>query len=244
VVAAFRRSRSGRPLQRGGSDPTRSSPLYTGLPTCVHTCMSIERQPRQTRAEPQQPALLRRRVVFELSAEQLPLLEAAEVRHGSKRRALVAALEAEVRSVEAESRAADAERQLTEQARATKRKAGKREQGAAKIEAELRQAKEQLQRAEAKLAAARTDAGEAAGLAEDECRRFQEAVAAHEEEIEDLSERAFDQLYCGRCRGWAPPDEWAFGDAEGGGDYAFHESCGDKPPGLIDAGSWLGLRER
>jgi hypothetical protein len=81
--------------------------------------------------------LLRRRVVFELAPEQLPLLEAAQERHGSKRAALIAALEAEAVAAEP--------------GRREKSKGKGKADAPARRERELAELKEQLAEREAEL---------------------------------------------------------------------------------------------
>ena len=69
--------------------------------------------------------LFRRRIVFELDADQLPLLEAAQERHGSKRAALIAALLAEASAVGLAERAEAAEA-APRQGKARRRRAARR----------------------------------------------------------------------------------------------------------------------
>jgi hypothetical protein len=47
--------------------------------------MSTTRKPRQSPAESPADRHFRRRVVIELTAKELPLLDAAQARHGTKR---------------------------------------------------------------------------------------------------------------------------------------------------------------
>ena len=82
--------------------------------------------------------LFRRRIVFELDADQLPLLEAAQERHGSKRSALIAALLAEAGAVDLAARAEAAEAALAKAKGAAKGSSAAKEKAAKKLERDLR----------------------------------------------------------------------------------------------------------
>jgi hypothetical protein len=168
-------------------------------------------------------ALLRRRVVFELSAEQMPLLEKAERRHGSKRKALIAALAAD----------AAAERVQEE---------------ASVLREELAQALGQIARLEAETAAATTpktapaepqrtlrEARKRITVLEAEWERMADAVEA-------LDQISFDQLYCGDCGGWVGSDAWVIVEHDDG-DLCVHEICAGGREQRDGAG-WLGWRPR
>lgn len=205
--------------------------------------MSIHRKPGHT------PAFagvsgLRRRVIFELDPEQLPLLDAVRERHSSTRAALIAALEAEgeltelrERLEQAEQRAEKAEKEKA--ARAAKRQ---KDDGAAK------RLTEQLAGAKGRAADLEAELKEARGqhaLAKSEARReeegYEEVLAELKDEVAELKEREVDWLYCARCRQWVPPKGWAWQRIKGGGRYAYHRECGDHKPGLTPS-SWLAQR--
>jgi len=103
--------------------------------------------------------LFRRRVVFELDAEQLPVLEAAERRHGTKREALIAALAAEASAAEVAERADRAEKALAKAERSAKGSSAKQKESATKLERELAAARRKLAVREQELAQLRTGAG-------------------------------------------------------------------------------------
>src|SRR4051812_33298866 len=100
---------------------------------CVHGCMSTDRKARQSPAESPVDRFFRRRVVIELTADELPLLDAAQTRHGTKRRALVAALSAEAKLEQLEQALADAERAAIAAAKG----AGRAKQATAAADAKL-----------------------------------------------------------------------------------------------------------
>lgn len=95
---------------------------------------------------------LRRRVVFELEEDQLPLLEAAEARHGSKRAALLAALGAEADAEELRGRPKRAEAELARHERDAGAEKGKAE---AKLKRALKAAEKKLAKAEDALVGTR-----------------------------------------------------------------------------------------
>ena len=73
-------------------------------------------------------------------------------------------------------------------------------------------------------------------------QRYQGTVflVAHDE---DLIDEVATRIYCARCSKWADPTEWGWQDEQNGGEYAFHEPCGDHGPGLLGP-SWLAYRGR
>ena len=133
------------------------------------------------------PPYLRRRVVFELTLEELPLLEQAEREHGTKRLALVRALERLSGSGELEQRlrAAEAEaarlgRKLEEEQQ--QKQAG--EKGRAKLARELEKAKK---------SASETSKG-ASAAERRSARELEELEAALEErELEIAKHRLHEQ---------------------------------------------------
>jgi vacuolar-type H+-ATPase subunit I/STV1 len=206
---------------------------------CVHGRMSMHPEPGQ-KAPKATASGLRRRVIFELDPEQLPLLEAVRERHGSTRAGLVAALEAETGAQELRQRAEAAEERLQRAERAAKR----REQGKASAkhqdEALAKRAERERELA-AELKSARKEHAEAEKLYRQEEEGYEEALEELKEELSDLQARAVDWLFCARCGEWVAPEDWAWQRIESGGRYAYHRDCGDHKPGLLPS-SWLAQR--
>lgn len=204
----------------------------------MHVMAKRKDEPSETGPGEAEP--LRRRVIVELRPDEIPLLAAAETRHGTKRAAFVRALEAESRlqAIEEElalarSKLAALEKEVaTEQAaRASEEKA--HERSVAKLAV--------LKRDAAKFKAGRVSAeGDAHGLSL-RVRELENELAEREEEIAELERIAFGHLFCARCKAWAPEKEWAFREGEGG-EYAYHRPCGDHGPGLLEASSRLAWR--
>lgn len=184
---------------------------------------------------------LRRRVVFELEEGQLPLLEQAEARHGSKRAALLAALAAEGTVAELAERTERAEAELARRARGAERAKKGRAEGEAKLKRELDAAKKKLAKAEDALSKAHQAGAEGEAELRREVQELSERLAESEAEITELSSRAVDWLFCQRCGRWIGPEEWEWGEFEEGGSYAYHASCGDHEEGLKGS-SWLAQR--
>ncbi len=193
---------------------------------------------------PHKPAL-RRRIPLELTREQLELLERAQRRHGTKRAALVAGIEALTR-LEA------IEEELAERSSAC-------EQALARV-AEL---EHKLERAQAKAgrekrevtAKKKTDERSAEALArvrklEGERDQLRRSFAnEHDErkrleaELADLEQELFDSLHCARCGRLVPPEDWAVHEDEEV-DLVYHERCGFHRGGMTGSTSVLGVRER
>ena len=120
---------------------------------CMDVHVDTNEKPGQSRhSAGKEP--FRRRVVFELDAEQLPLLEAAEARHGSKRAALIAALATEGGAAELLERAERAEAQVAQHAQGTETAKKGEAEDQAKLKRELAAAKKKLSKAEDALARA------------------------------------------------------------------------------------------
>lgn len=202
--------------------------------------MSIKQEPGKAVAGPG-PSGLRRRIVLELTVDELPLMEAAETRHGSKRGALLAALASEARVEELEQELARVARDLAAGRKQAQRSSRATAKDAEALGHELKDARASLARAERDLAKALQDAARSeAQLSEAQDRR-QALIAEREQEIAELSGRAFGHLYCGRCQDWAPEAEWAWAKDEHGDEYAYHQPCGDHGPSLLGGNSsWLG----
>ena len=190
------------------------------------------------------PPYLRRRVVFELTLEELPLLEQAEREHGTKRLALVRALERLSGSGELEQRlrAAEAEaarlgRKLEEEQQ--QKQAG--EKGRAKLARELEKAKKSAsETSKGASAAERRSARELEEL-EAALEERELEIAALDVELAELREQVFEELFCARCGEWVSLGGLAWKKAKDG-PYAYHRGCGDHGPGLVTPSSWLGWR--
>lgn len=204
--------------------------------------MSTPRNPRQSPAEPAVDRHFRRRVVLELTADELPLLDAAQQRHGTKRSALIAALAAEQRIEQLEQRLADAERAAAEQAQGAGRAKQTTAKAQAKLERELAAARKQLEKQDADLKVARNSADQAADGYDEQLRDLEDALAERDAEITELERYAVDGLYCARCQHWVPPAGWQWQTTDDGDEYAFHKQCGDHPPAVLSASSWLAHR--
>ncbi|HEX5264188.1 MAG TPA: hypothetical protein VFW13_11710 [Phenylobacterium sp.] len=197
--------------------------------------------PTSSPIQPQDPpgsALLRRRVIIELRPDELPLLTAAQERHGTKRAAIVAALRAEARVEDVEAALA---RHSTERAQlearladTTKAAATEKARLAKERDAALAKADKSAKAVAGHKTAATRTAREAAGEAE----RLRGLLDRCDTIIAELESRVVDWAYCARCHTWAPRHEWAW-EAEDDGEYAYHQPCGDHGPGVLDASSRL-----
>src|ERR1035437_4294590 len=83
--------------------------LVIGLIMCMIMHVPTKKQTPESAATP----YLRRRVIVELTPQELPLLEEAERLHGTKRQAIVSALEMASRGVELEQELAEGQAELT-----------------------------------------------------------------------------------------------------------------------------------
>jgi hypothetical protein len=218
--------------------------LHTRLATCMDVHMDTNRKPRQKAPVPGQSSprgSLRRRVVFELEEGQLPLLEQAETRHGSKRAALLAALDAEARAAELVERAERAEAELERQARGTQKAEKGKALADTKLKRDLEAAKRRLANAEAAAIEVRESGADEAAELRRQMEALGEQLAEWEEEVAELRPHAIDWLYCQRCGEWAGPEDWEWREFEEGGSYCFHAPCddhGDERKGS----SWLAQR--
>jgi hypothetical protein len=191
-------------------------------------------------SSPLEPTRLRRRVVVELTAEEVPLLDAAERRHGGKRAAMLAGLRAEADAVASKARDQKAEHAVTrvadqrEAAQATATAALVREQKAlektlAEVTRERDAANREIERLEAQADAA-----------------YHETQGQYQTLIEDiqaLEDRLPESLFCGRCEKWAPERQWAW-RVDGDDEVAYHRPCGDHGPGVLSDATWLARRRR
>ncbi len=205
---------------------------------CVDGYMSMHQIPGQDPGTER----LRRRIVFELTPEQLPLLQEAEHRHGSKRAALVAALAAEAEVEEMRAQVSKAEAKATKPTKEAERAAAGHAKTIAKLERELEGAQKALAERQRDLALARDESKTSKESWEADREELLGALSDRETELAELVDRAVDELYCGHCGKWAPPGQWAWKWVKGKGSYAYHRSCGDHAPGLMSAASWLARR--
>jgi hypothetical protein len=201
--------------------------------------MSTPRKARQSPADAPVDRHFRRRVVLELTADELPLLEAAQARHGTKRGALIAGLSAEARIEELERALADAERAARARAKGSERDKQATAKAEARLERDLAAARKVIAKHQADLEAAQARAAQAVDDGEEQRLSLEEQLEAREVEIAELERYAVDELYCGRCDRWVAQSGWAWRSTEEGGRYAFHESCGDHGPSIVSASSWL-----
>jgi hypothetical protein len=185
--------------------------------------------------EPLGTPYLRRRVIVELTPAELPLLDEAERRHGTKRQAIVSALEAASRGVELEQQLAEAQAELT---RLEAELETLRADQAAGEKARERLARD-LKKARSELTSARESAGSSARGSEQRLQALERLLNEREGEIKELEEQIFDKLFCARCGTWVSPDDFAWTQCEGGA-HAYHLACGDHGPELMKPSSWLG----
>ena len=199
-------------------------------------------------------ALLRRRVIIELTQQELPLLAAAEHRHGTKRAAIIAALTA---LAGLEGPRAPSPPEGTGRASHSKLEALRRERGDADIaRTHVERERDQARAALARVEAERDEARGALDQRVDELRRAQRSVTdlidhlqqeearadAAEERERRLASAAPSALYCAHCQAWAPQAEWAWRD-DGDGAVCYHRPCGDHAPGILHPASWLARRD-
>jgi hypothetical protein len=209
--------------------------------------MSIHPKPRKTPASPGKSATstgaarLRRRIVFELTVEELPLMDVAEARHGSKRAALLAALASLSHAEQLARDLAEMKDLLAVQGEQGERATQAADRDAAKLERDFKSAQAALARAERDLAEARAASERSmCELAEDR-EEYEASIQDRDEEIAELTTQAFEHLFCARCGSWVGPDEWAQTSADGGGVRTYHEGCGDHGSSILGgSSSWLG----
>jgi cell division protein FtsB len=191
---------------------------------------------KQTPApEPLGSPYLRRRVIVELTLAELPLLDEAERRHGTKRQAIVSALEVASHSAELERELAGAQ---VERARLEAELETLRKEQAAGEKARERLARD-LKKAKGELAGARESAGSSSRSGDLREQALERLLSESEGEIKELEEQIFDKLFCARCGSWVSPDDFAWTQCEGGA-YAYHQACGDHGSELMKSSSWLG----
>ena len=186
----------------------------------------------QTSSLPE-PSRLRRRVIVELTVNELPLLEAAERRHGTKRAAVLAGLRAEAEVAALRAQVAEPQRAVAaEQTRGAE----------AKATAHRRRQGEQREPALVEVTREREAAQAELVSLDDRLARAEDTIArdrtAHSDEVRGLMARIPEALYCARCDGWVPEEQWSW--AIGADfDHVYHAACGDHGPGVLASASWL-----
>ena len=200
-------------------------------------CMLIHVAKQTPAPEPLGSPYLRRRVIVELTLAELPLLDEAERRYGTKRQAIVSALEVASRGAELEQELADAQAAL---ARLEAELETLRTDQAAGEKARERSARD-LKKARNELSSARESAGSSARGSEQRLQALERLLDEREGEIAELEEQIFDKLFCARCGTWISPDDFGWTRREGGA-HAYHLACGDHGPELMKPSSWLGWR--
>ena len=179
-----------------------------------------------------QPTRLRRRVIVELTPDEVPLLEAAERRHGTKRQAVVAALAA---------LAAAPHRRTSERPRAgpgPARSAGRRGRASPSATALA----DALSRAEAERDEARGAARRLGGASPS--YRLGPSPSRRRSARRSRPLRPHGPLpSTAPAASMGPEAEWAWRTSEvGAGQVAYHAPCGDHGPGLVGLASWLARR--
>lgn len=186
----------------------------------------------QTSSLPE-PSRLRRRVIVELTTEELPLLEAAERRHGTKRAAVLAGLRAEAGVAGLRAQVAEPKRAM----------AGDQTRGVmAKASAHRRRQGEQREPVLVDVTRERDAAQAELASLDDRLARAEGAIArdrkAHADEVRILMARIPEALYCARCDAWVPEEQWSWAIGSDF-DYVYHADCGDHGPGALASASWL-----
>ncbi len=190
-------------------------------------------------SSPAEPTRLRRRVIVELTPDEVPLLEAAERRHGTKRAAVLAGLRAEADAVaSASARDQKAGHKAT-------RAAAEREATNAKATAALVRKQHALEKQLAELTRERDAANSEIARLEDRAQAaYKEAQGQYQllfEDIQALEDQLPRSLFCGRCEKWTPEREWTW-RPEGTNEVAYHTPCGDHGSGAFSNSSWLARR--
>ena len=201
----------------------------------VIMCMLMHVAKQTPAPEPLGSRYLRRRVIVELTLAELPLLDEAERRHGTKRQAIVSALEIASRGVELEQELAEAQAALE---RLEAELETLRADQTAGEKARERSARD-LKKARSELASAKESADSSSRSGDRKVQTLERLLNERETEIAELEEQVFDELFCGRCGTWVSPDDFGWTRRESGA-YAYHRACGDHGPGLVKPSSWLG----
>ncbi len=185
-----------------------------------------------------EPSRLRRRVIVELTPEELPLLEAAERRHGGKRAAMLAGLRAEAEAATRQTRDGEAEEK---RARAAAKRADSDATAHTALLAECASLKASLATRTHERDAANAETQRLETNAEAAYQEAQDQYAALFEDIAALEDRLPASLHCGRCEEWVPESQWTW-RADGEDEIAYHTPCGDHGPGVLSNAAWLARR--
>jgi chromosome segregation ATPase len=191
----------------------------------------------QTSSE-SEPSRLRRRIIVELTPEELPLLEAAERRHGGKRAAMLAGLRADAEALARHTREAEADEKT---ARAAAKRADSEATAHAALLAECASLKASLATRTRERDAATAETQRLETNAQAAFREAQDQYAAFFEDIAALEDRLPASLYCARCEEWVPESQWTW-RADGEDEIAYHTPCGDHGPGMLSNATWLARR--
>lgn len=198
-------------------------------------CMLIHVATRKPTPEPAGTPYLRRRVIVELTPAELPLLEEAERLHGTKRQAIVSALEAASQSAELEQQLTEAQAELTRleaELETLRKEQATGEKGRERLSRDLKKARSEV-------ASARESAGSSVRGSEQRLQALERLLDEREGEIKEVEEQVFDRLFCARCGKWIASSDFGWTRREGG-DYAYHLACGDHGSELMKPSSWLG----
>jgi hypothetical protein len=221
--------------RRMAEKPSRELHPLKYLETSLIMCMIMHVATKTPTPEPLGSPYLRRRVIVELTPAELPLLEEAERRHGTKRQAIVSALEAASRSADLEQELAGAQAEL-ERFKAELKTL--RADQAAGEKARERLSRD-LKKARSELAGVKESAGSSARSSDRKVQTLEQLLNEREREIRRLEEQIFDKLFCGRCRTWVSPSEFGWTQREDGA-YAYHLACGDHGSEVMKPSSRLG----
>ena len=194
----------------------------------------------QTSSEAE-PSRLRRRVIVELTPDEVPLLDAAERRHGGKRAAMVAGLRADAEAAAATAHgktAAEPPARATDTAKATHANDAQ-----ARVPRAQDRSKSSLPsaRASAMRPTPRSRASKTAPWPP--TRRPKVSTSCFSRTSPPSRTSSPETLFCGRCERWAPEGEWAW-RADGTHELAYHSPCGDHGPGVLSDATWLARRRR
>jgi hypothetical protein len=174
-------------------------------------------------------------VIVELTPAELPLLDEAERRHGTKRQAIVSALEVASHSAELERELAKAQAEvvrLKEELEILRTDQADSEKARERLTRDLKKARSEL-------ADAKEVAGSSSRVSDLRAQGLERLLTESEGKIEELEEQVFDRLFCARCGTWVSPNDFAWTQSDGGA-YAYHQACGDHGPEVMKPSSWLG----
>lgn len=194
--------------------------------------------PRRPPLDPE-PTRYRRRVILELTPDEMTLLDDATGRHGTKRAALVAALRTEAAgSCARRARASKQARSSTGSPGADPAPDPELVAEGKRLRAELATLTDRLATLTKERDAARTEAQELRHKLDAEYAESRARYRSYVASESALEERIPDALYCARCEAWTPETEWTR-RPDGTDKIVFHTPCGDHGPGVLSSSSWL-----